>query len=175
MSQPQGYVLTQDLPAIPAKRYFTIGEVSQLCSVRSYVLRYWEQEFEQLRPMKRRGNRRYYQHHEVMLVRKIRQLLYEQGYTIQGARQQLDVKSTSPTPESDDFELLIDNGIELEDEVQEADGDEDTSLMTAAVEGMASQEPVLVVVERPAELKAAPQNLNHIVIELRAIRELLNR
>ena len=88
MSQPQGYVLTQDLPAIPAKRYFTIGEVSQLCSVRSYVLRYWEEEFEQLRPMKRRGNRRYYQHHEVMLVRKIRQLLYELGYTIQGARQQ---------------------------------------------------------------------------------------
>ena len=89
MTQPQGYVLTQDLPAIPAKRYFTIGEVSQLCGVRSYVLRYWEQEFDQLRPMKRRGNRRYYQHHEVLLIRKIRELLYEQGFTISGARNRL--------------------------------------------------------------------------------------
>ena len=86
MTQPQGYVLTRDLPPIPAKRYFTIGEVSQLCDVRSYVLRYWEQEFVQLRPMKRRGNRRYYQLHEVQLVRTIRELLYEQGFTIAGAR-----------------------------------------------------------------------------------------
>jgi DNA-binding transcriptional MerR regulator len=77
------------LPAIPAKRYFTIGEVSDLCGVKPYVLRYWEQEFSQLRPMKRRGNRRYYQHHEVLLVRRIRELLYEQGFTISGARNQL--------------------------------------------------------------------------------------
>jgi DNA-binding transcriptional MerR regulator len=77
------------LPAIPAKRYFTIGEVSELCGVKSYVLRYWEQEFTQLRPMKRRGNRRYYQHHEVLLIRRIRELLYEQGFTISGARNQL--------------------------------------------------------------------------------------
>jgi len=77
------------LPAIPAKRYFTIGEVSELCGVKPYVLRYWEQEFSQLRPMKRRGNRRYYQHHEVLLVRRIRELLYEQGFTISGARNQL--------------------------------------------------------------------------------------
>ncbi|GHA70883.1 hypothetical protein GCM10009007_09670 [Formosimonas limnophila] len=111
MTQPQGYVLTQDLPAIPAKRYFTIGEVSTLCGVRSYVLRYWEQEFEQLRPMKRRGNRRYYQHHEVLLVRKIRALLYEEGYTIAGARQQLDVKVID---EPAGFELLADNTNELE-------------------------------------------------------------
>ena len=94
MTQPQGYVLTRDLPTIPAKRYFTIGEVSQLCDVRSYVLRYWEQEFVQLRPMKRRGNRRYYQLHEVELVRKIRALLYEQGFTIAGARLQLEHKAT---------------------------------------------------------------------------------
>lgn len=94
MTQPQGYVLTRDLPPIPAKRYFTIGEVSQLCDVRSYVLRYWEQEFVQLRPMKRRGNRRYYQLHEVQLVRKIRELLYEQGFTIAGARLQLEQKAT---------------------------------------------------------------------------------
>ena len=77
------------LPAIPAKRYFTIGEVSDLCGVKPYVLRYWEQEFTQLRPMKRRGNRRYYQHHEVLLIRRIRDLLYEQGFTISGARNQL--------------------------------------------------------------------------------------
>jgi DNA-binding transcriptional MerR regulator len=77
------------LPAIPAKRYFTIGEVSDLCGVKPYVLRYWEQEFTQLKPMKRRGNRRYYQHHEVLLVRRIRELLYEQGFTISGARNRL--------------------------------------------------------------------------------------
>ena len=78
------------LPPIPAKRYFTIGEVSELCGVKPHVLRYWEQEFTQLRPMKRRGNRRYYQHHEVLLVRRIRELLYEQGFTISGARNRLD-------------------------------------------------------------------------------------
>ncbi len=77
------------LPAIPAKRYFTIGEVSDLCAVKPYVLRYWEQEFTQLKPMKRRGNRRYYQHHEVLLIRRIRDLLYEQGFTISGARNRL--------------------------------------------------------------------------------------
>ena len=77
------------LPAIPAKRYFTIGEVSELCGVKPYVLRYWEQEFTQLKPMKRRGNRRYYQHHEVLLIRRIRELLYDQGFTISGARNRL--------------------------------------------------------------------------------------
>jgi DNA-binding transcriptional MerR regulator len=77
------------LPAIPARRYFTIGEVSELCGVKPYVLRYWEQEFTQLKPMKRRGNRRYYQHHEVLLIRRIRDLLYEQGFTISGARNRL--------------------------------------------------------------------------------------
>lgn len=80
---------TSGLPPIPAKRYFTIGEVSDLCGVKAHVLRYWEQEFTQLKPLKRRGNRRYYQHHEVLLVRRIRELLYEQGYTIHGARNQL--------------------------------------------------------------------------------------
>ena len=77
------------LPSIPAKRYFTIGEVSDLCGVKPHVLRYWEQEFTQLRPMKRRGNRRYYQHHEVLMIRKIRDLLYDQGFTITGARNKL--------------------------------------------------------------------------------------
>ena len=79
-----------NLPPIPAKRYFTIGEVSDLCAVKPHVLRYWEQEFTQLKPVKRRGNRRYYQHHEVLLIRRIRELLYEQGFTINGARNRLD-------------------------------------------------------------------------------------
>ena len=84
------------LPAIPAKRYFTIGEVSELCGVKPHVLRYWEQEFTQLRPVKRRGNRRYYQHHEVLLIRRIRELLYEQGFTISGARNRLDELVSEP-------------------------------------------------------------------------------
>ena len=79
-----------ELPSIPAKRYFTIGEVSELCGVKAHVLRYWEQEFTQLKPVKRSGNRRYYQHHEVLLIRRIRELLYEQGFTISGARNRLD-------------------------------------------------------------------------------------
>jgi DNA-binding transcriptional MerR regulator len=96
------------LPAIPAKRYFTIGEVSDLCGVKPYVLRYWEQEFTQLKPMKRRGNRRYYQHHEVLLIRRIRDLLYEQGFTISGARNRLSdghgAPPNTPTPYEVDVE-----------------------------------------------------------------------
>ena len=88
-----------ELPPIPAKRYFTIGEVSELCGVKPHVLRYWEQEFTQLRPVKRRGNRRYYQHHEVLLVRRIRELLYQEGFTISGARNRLDDGPGKP-PES---------------------------------------------------------------------------
>ncbi|MGE0558853.1 MAG: MerR family transcriptional regulator [Burkholderiales bacterium] len=84
------------LPPIPAKRYFTIGEVSELCGVKPHVLRYWEQEFTQLRPVKRRGNRRYYQHHEVLLIRRIRELLYDQGFTISGARNRLDELANEP-------------------------------------------------------------------------------
>ena len=88
------------LPPIPAKRYFTIGEVSDLCGVKPHVLRYWEQEFTQLKPVKRRGNRRYYQHHEVLLVRRIRELLYEQGFTISGARNKLDHPAASGQADS---------------------------------------------------------------------------
>ena len=84
--------LSFELPPIPAKRYFTIGEVSDLCGVKPHVLRYWEQEFTQLKPVKRRGNRRYYQHHEVLLIRRIRALLYDDGFTISGARNLLDAK-----------------------------------------------------------------------------------
>jgi len=86
----------KSLPPIPAKRYFTIGEVSDLCAVKPHVLRYWEQEFSQLKPVKRRGNRRYYQHHEVLLIRRIRDLLYEQGFTINGARNRLETETVKP-------------------------------------------------------------------------------
>jgi len=92
------------LPPIPAKRYFTIGEVSDLCGVKPHVLRYWEQEFTQLKPVKRRGNRRYYQHHEVLLIRRIRELLYEQGFTISGARNRLDGRA-SEAMEAPEVEL----------------------------------------------------------------------
>jgi DNA-binding transcriptional MerR regulator len=86
----ENHKLNAALPSIPAKRYFTIGEVSDLCGVKAHVLRYWEQEFTQLKPVKRGGNRRYYQHHEVLLIRRIRQLLYEEGFTISGARGRLN-------------------------------------------------------------------------------------
>ena len=97
------------LPAIPAKRYFTIGEVSELCGVKPYVLRYWEQEFTQLKPMKRRGNRRYYQHHEVLLIRRIRDLLYDQGFTISGARNRLTEAQQLRAGEDDLSEALIED------------------------------------------------------------------
>ncbi len=97
-----------ELPPIPAKRYFTIGEVSELCGVKPHVLRYWEQEFTQLKPVKRRGNRRYYQHHEVLLVRRIRQLLYDEGFTISGARHRLEDSGAGiDTPESDTAPALV--------------------------------------------------------------------
>ena len=156
--------MENSLPPIPAKRYFTIGEVGELCCVKPHVLRYWEQEFTQLRPMKRRGNRRYYQHHEVLLVRTIRELLYEQGYTIQGARQQLALKGGAPS--DDAFELLHDN--ENEVELDDAVGDE------AAVDELGVD-----AVDSP--LLTAPIQANFdgraagLIDELRAIRELLNR
>ena len=95
------------LPSIPAKRYFTIGEVSELCGVKPHVLRYWEQEFTQLRPMKRRGNRRYYQHHEVLMIRSIRELLYDQGFTIVGARNRLQEVAQSEREQRRDGDVLL--------------------------------------------------------------------
>jgi DNA-binding transcriptional MerR regulator len=113
------------LPSIPAKRYFTIGEVSDLCGVKPYVLRYWEQEFTQLKPMKRRGNRRYYQHHEVLLIRRIRDLLYEQGFTISGARNRL-TESAAPirnqpelSPELAETEPAQGDAVDLNDMIEE--------------------------------------------------------
>ena len=102
------------LPPIPAKRYFTIGEVAELCQVKPYVLRYWEQEFTQLKPMKRRGNRRYYQHHEVLLIRRICDLLYEQGFTISGARLQLGESGERRNGGDGPYDDAPPNGIELE-------------------------------------------------------------
>ena len=103
-----------ELPAIPAKRYFTIGEVSELCSVKPHVLRYWEQEFPQLKPVKRRGNRRYYQRQDVLLIRQIRSLLYEQGYTIGGARQRM-TDDPDNTGDAQYTELIKHMIVELED------------------------------------------------------------
>ena len=104
------------LPSIPAKRYFTIGEVAQLCGVKPHVLRYWEQEFTQLRPMKRRGNRRYYQHHEVLMIRRIRDLLYDQGFTISGARNQLQDSHHAQRPA---LEMQVDTALPMDPSPEE--------------------------------------------------------
>lgn len=110
------------LPPIPAKRYFTIGEVSELCGVKPHVLRYWEQEFTQLKPVKRRGNRRYYQHHEVLLIRRIRELLYEQGFTISGARNRLE-----------DYLLQLPTNGQVAQDADVADEETQQSAQTGAV------------------------------------------
>ena len=114
------------LPSIPAKRYFTIGEVGDLCGVKPHVLRYWEQEFTQLRPMKRRGNRRYYQHHEVLMIRKIRDLLYEQGFTISGARNKMQEILQLEREKRRNGEVLLD-GVEVVEiaDFESNEGDED--------------------------------------------------
>jgi DNA-binding transcriptional MerR regulator len=113
--------MEKTLPSIPAKRYFTIGEVGELCGVKPHVLRYWEQEFTQLRPMKRRGNRRYYQHHEVLMIRRIRDLLYDQGFTISGARNQLQEMAQSERDKK-----RQDNEVTTVDWVPEVDFDQPT-------------------------------------------------
>ena len=104
--------MEKTLPPIPAKRYFTIGEVGDLCGVKPHVLRYWEQEFTQLRPMKRRGNRRYYQHHEVLMIRRIRDLLYDQGFTISGARNKMQELLQSERDKKRNGEVMLD-GVEV--------------------------------------------------------------
>ncbi len=104
--------MEKNLPSIPAKRYFTIGEVSDLCGVKPHVLRYWEQEFTQLRPMKRRGNRRYYQHHEVLMIRRIRDLLYDQGFTISGARNKMQEIVQTERDKRRNGEVMLD-GVEV--------------------------------------------------------------
>jgi DNA-binding transcriptional MerR regulator len=147
--------MEKTLPAIPAKRYFTIGEVSELCGVKPYVLRYWEQEFTQLKPMKRRGNRRYYQHHEVLLIRRIRGLLYDEGFTISGARNRL---SDAATPWVAVLENGGDTGAQFEDMGGNNTGDGAT---TAA--GPSDRGPARPSEWRPESLRA----------ELESIRDLL--
>jgi DNA-binding transcriptional MerR regulator len=142
------------LPPIPAKRYFTIGEVSELCGVKPHVLRYWEQEFTQLRPMKRRGNRRYYQHHEVLMIRRIRDLLYEQGFTISGARNKLQELVQHERDKRRAGEVMLE-GIEVLEEDRRID--ESTLIDTWNLNGLITDAPKLRILRR----------------ELREIRELL--
>ena len=128
--------MEKTLPPIPAKRYFTIGEVGDLCGVKPHVLRYWEQEFTQLRPMKRRGNRRYYQHHEVLMIRRIRDLLYDQGFTISGARNKMQELLQNERDKKHNGEVLLD-GVEVV-EMDSDDMDEFDALMAGDVANEAS-------------------------------------
>ena len=118
--------MENSLPSIPEKRYFTIGEVSDLCGVKPHVLRYWEQEFTQLRPMKRRGNRRYYQHHEVLMIRRIRDLLYDQGFTISGARNKLHEIVQTEGDKRRNGEVMLD-GVDVIEGADSGLGDFDDS------------------------------------------------
>jgi DNA-binding transcriptional MerR regulator len=150
------------LPAIPAKRYFTIGEVSDLCGVKPYVLRYWEQEFAQLKPMKRRGNRRYYQHHEVLLIRRIRELLYEEGFTISGARNRLAEAGVTRS------------GIALTDEALPDDLPEGVLDEEEAATAAAAMPPVAASAAVPLPPGSAPLSPAQVRDELLSIRSLLS-
>ena len=138
--------MEKTLPPIPAKRYFTIGEVGDLCGVKPHVLRYWEQEFTQLRPMKRRGNRRYYQHHEVLMIRRIRDLLYDQGFTISGARNKMQEILQTERDKKRNGEVMLD-GVE----VVELDAD-DLDDMESVLPGDALDESSVPLVQLRREL-----------------------
>ncbi len=144
------------LPSIPAKRYFTIGEVGDLCGVKPHVLRYWEQEFTQLRPMKRRGNRRYYQHHEVLMIRRIRDLLYDQGFTISGARNKL--QELMPA------DRAMSNGVAHEVALPESNADDEAEALPMEV-----LDHVLI-----GDDDAGVLRLQHLRRELHEIRSLLS-
>ncbi len=169
------------LPAIPAKRYFTIGEVSELCGVKPYVLRYWEQEFTQLKPMKRRGNRRYYQHHEVLLIRRIRDLLYDQGFTISGARNRLgdsgaalrlaQAETLAAAGEAEQAAEAGDAGEAAESGTTDADAAAESAVMAetgAASAGAPGHSPPAAL--QPPRRRLAAADLR---AELLSIRELL--
>ena len=145
--------MENSLPSIPAKRYFTIGEVGDLCGVKPHVLRYWEQEFTQLRPMKRRGNRRYYQHHEVLMIRRIRDLLYDQGFTISGARNKMQELLQNERDKSRNGEVLLDGVEVIEVSNSQFSDFEDSSLLSG--------------------LDMSIDTLQHLRRELNEIRELL--
>ena len=184
------------LPAIPAKRYFTIGEVSELCGVKAYVLRYWEQEFTQLRPMKRRGNRRYYQHHEVLLIRRIRELLYDQGFTISGARNRLAESMASRRSSTVAMRSSEERALTLEDSALDNDEEESSSFSSSASDGPVSPHVLAATataVSAPARTAASSDfacvsntsgsqadevsaaiNLQWLAQELGAIRRLLD-
>ncbi len=127
--------MEKTLPVIPAKRYFTIGEVGDLCGVKPHVLRYWEQEFTQLRPMKRRGNRRYYQHHEVLMIRRIRDLLYDQGFTISGARNKMQELLQAERDKKRNGEVMLDGVEVLEVDAEELDDFEESQPTEALDDG----------------------------------------
>ena len=134
--------MEKTLPPIPAKRYFTIGEVGDLCGVKPHVLRYWEQEFTQLRPMKRRGNRRYYQHHEVLMIRRIRDLLYDQGFTISGARNKMQEILQTERDKKRNGEVMLD-GVEVL-EINDVDMDDfDDSQLSDSVDASAVEMAML--------------------------------
>ena len=152
--------MEKPLPAIPAKRYFTIGEVSDLCGVKPHVLRYWEQEFTQLRPMKRRGNRRYYQHHEVLMIRRIRDLLYDQGFTISGARNKLQELVQLERDKRRSGEVMLEGVEVIEVEDSTLEDFEDTTVMPDAGE--------------LSELSEVSEKLLLVRRELFEIRDLLS-
>ncbi len=158
--------MEKTLPPIPVKRYFTIGEVSELCDVKPHVLRYWEQEFAQLKPMKRRGNRRYYQHHEVLMIRRIRDLLYDQGFTISGARNKLHEITQAERDKRKSGEVMLDG---LEDHADDLDSDFSASDFKDS-DG--------ADMEAPPGIEFAEESLIHVPLrqlrrELFEIRELL--